>query len=132
MRGLPPEKLAPHMYEMSSFEIAIGPNTTWKKRRTNLLQLSVLSLSRHQNWNIRIRILPKPKELRISRPGLSRIPRHRITPRNPQMRQRPQRKIQSDSAMIQKFLKLTDRRCSIVRQKLRLATNVNRIHRAQL
>src|SRR5580658_316493 len=110
MRGLSPEKLATHIYETSSLEIELGANTTWKKEEpSDLFQLRVLPASRHQNRNIRIPILPKRKKIRISRPSLSRIPSKRITPRNTQMRQRPKRKIQGNSAMIRKLLKLRRR-----------------------
>src|SRR5215475_284890 len=89
-----------------------------------LFQFFVLPLRLDQNWQVGVRALPQRKERLVILAALRRVTLQGRSPRQPQMRQRPERRGGRPAAMIEDRLKFRPRFCALAFAQPGLAAQI--------
>src|SRR5215471_181923 len=90
---------------------------------SSLLQLRVLCFRLPQDRNIRVRVLPKRKEILIGRLGLRDIALQHISATEPKMSNCTDRLVQDEAAMIENLLELGGSLAALVRSQVGFTTH---------
>src|SRR5208283_2441504 len=83
---------------------------------TTLVQLRVFSLRLFEDRNVRVGVFPKREEILIGHLGFGGIALHRVGASEAEMRERPNGRIQSNSAMVEDFLELGSSFAALMRR----------------
>src|SRR5438445_4655826 len=97
-----------------------------------LLQFRVVRLGLLQDWDVGVGIFPECQEILIRAFCFGHIAVNRVGSSKLKMRERTQRKIQNDTAMIEEFLEFGSGRGAVVGHELGLAAQVHRVQSSLL
>ena len=98
-----------------------------ESRPLALLQFRVLRFGFLQDRNVAVGVFPDVEEILIGAASFRRIAGQYIGPAKLQMRQRAQRQVEYDAAVIDNFLEFTCGGSSVASRQERQAADVNRV-----
>ena len=91
------------------------------------VQAGVFGFGLFQDGKVLVSVLPQPEKILIGDFGFCRFAGQRVRAAEPKMRERAQRPVKDDSAVIKNFLILRGRLFALLSHAKRFRANINRV-----